>query len=162
MDEELKAYIDKLPIKKGKLAPWEYAMFELRKVGATLQQIVDFLNTKGVTAHLSEVQRFMNRKKRGQRFATGTAPRTRKIENRDQTDNAIPEAIAQSKPRPVSSEKPKSVKNNEVLKQSAKPEKADEANPPSVAGNQESTAKPKGLPKFTWNIEEERKKPILW
>src|SRR5450631_3986919 len=123
MDEEAKEFIEKMsPRKKGKLDQWESAIFDILEADATMLQIVEFLKTKGVTAHRSEVYRFVHGKKRLERLGkTGTAPSTKTVEVANQSNKAIPEVTtAQSTPRPVSSEEPKSVKHNEVLKQSAK------------------------------------------
>ena len=153
-----------MPIKKGKLTQWESEIFELRNVGGTLAQIVDYLKTEGVTANTSEVHKFLHRKRNEELSGKAAVTRrTKRVESDDQSNEvtrAVPSGA--SEPEPVSSEKPKAGEDNEDVKRLGKTEKADEASPTPVAGNEEPTAKPKGLPKFTWNLEEERKKPILW
>ena len=74
MNEKLKAFIAKLQSKrKGKLAQWESEIFELREVvGATLKEIVEFLQTEGITTDTSEVHRFLHSKRRLQRLDKAT------------------------------------------------------------------------------------------
>ena|ERR1039457_4598671 len=135
-NEKFKAYIAKLPIKKGKLSQWESEIFELREVGGTLLQIVEYLKTEGVNTDTSEVHRFLNGKKRLKRLGkTGTPSSTTKIETRKQTDKTVPEApTAPETPSPASSDESK----GEVRRE-----------------------RPGELPKFDFQ-EFNKKKPINW
>lgn len=61
---EVKAFIARMNQPKGKLGPWENAIFELRDAGISYRGIVAFLGENGVTVTVSAVHDFVHARKR--------------------------------------------------------------------------------------------------
>ncbi|MDP2367182.1 hypothetical protein [Rhodoferax sp.] len=68
MKPELQQFVSSLPTRRSKLEPFSHDMAELMNAGCSYRQVVDYLASKGVKAHPSEIKSFVTAKVRAHQF----------------------------------------------------------------------------------------------
>ncbi len=68
MKPELQQFVASLPARKSKLEPFGHDMAELMKAGCSYRQVVEYLASKGIKAHPSEIKSFATAKVRAHQF----------------------------------------------------------------------------------------------
>lgn len=74
MKPELQQFVASLPTRQSKLEPFSHDMAELMNAGCSYRQVIDYLASKGVKAHPSEIKSFVTAKVRANQFQQVKGP----------------------------------------------------------------------------------------